>query len=121
MAEEVLKKYQIVISETHENLARDLVTTQKSPFTLPLTSDQISVLQKFVNVVFPDRRNKIYQIEENMPPYFAFSSSPSMIVEIELWEKMFSHFFVKPIELYSSPLGFANKRVYFFAFSTDKE
>ena len=109
-----LGTYRKIISNTHEDLAKDLSSQNRRPFTLPLTSDQLTVLQAFVDVVFPDLNNKVSQIEDGDPPYFSLSTSPSLIVDIPWWEKAFSYFFDKNIVLHGSPLGWANKRVHFF-------
>ena len=114
--EKVLQKYRGIISKTHEDLAKELAATQKSPFTLPLTTVQIMILQEFVDVVFPDLMSKIRQIDDDGEdlPYFSLTTSPCLIVDIEWWERAFSHFFVRPVYLHGSPLGWANKRVHFF-------
>ena len=116
--EDVLRIYRDKISDTHEELAKELAIIQKKPFTLPLTAVQLMILQEFVDVVFPDLITKIGQIDDADPPYFSLTTSPGLIVDIQWWERTFSHFFVRPVYLHGSPLGWANRRVYFFRMST---
>ncbi len=119
--EKVLEKYRRVLSKTHEELAKELAATQKEPFTLPLTSVQIMILQEFVDVVVPDINNKVGQLDDTDPPYFSLSTSPYLIVDHEWWARAFSYFFAKPVIPHSSPLGWANKRVHFFRLQYDDD
>jgi hypothetical protein len=117
---QVLKKYRVFQANTHEELAKELAATQKTPFTLPLTTVQIMILQEFVDVVLTDLDNKIGPSPDgDKDPYFSLTTSPSIIVDIEWWERAFSHFFVRPVYLHGSPTKFANKIAYFFKMTTE--
>jgi len=120
--EEVLQNYWDKIAKAHEDLAKGLADLQENPFTLPLTSIQIGVLQEFVNIVFPIRDIRIDQTIKTENTYLSVSAPPSLKVNVDWWEKMFSYFFIKPVKL-SGPLeGYytsAIRRVHFFSLSAD--
>ena len=60
----VIANYEKDLFKIQESFAKDLANYQKRRFTFPLEPREISALQDFVDVIFPDMNNRIYQTDD---------------------------------------------------------